>query len=300
MKLNEVFHTYDNPDYNTKFHPVKSGDQFRFFHGFRDFHHAVEVAKYGLSGKEFADRVYSYEGDNNPYGLFVTLDFKKASDFVGAYGGQAVLEFVADLEELEAPVWPGGGYTVQGQMAQYFGHGRTGRLKRKERAKDAEAETEEQIAKDRHGDLDHIKASEKKYLAYMLTNSSEHQALYVGDLDPKRIAAIHVRKSYQDPWQRLSRTEFLNLYGELEFKTKKRDKVFAPHEDFDGEEFLRRMSKERGDHIPTTLGHLWNDILTTPSNQRTRQFLGYFENYLWPRQYKDAILWFKRYYGRKS
>jgi len=77
----EAHHSYDNPDWDTKFQPLKKDDTFRVFHGFNNFRDAYRAAVYGLTGREYADRRYSYEADNNPYGLFVTLHLKKAGDF---------------------------------------------------------------------------------------------------------------------------------------------------------------------------------------------------------------------------
>ena len=101
--------------------PLKDTDVVRVYHGFYDNKYAYQFCKYGASGKELTSRVYSYESNNNPYGLFVTSNFKKAKDFSRPYNGLAVIiEFNARVKDLEAPVWPGGGYTVQGQMSHYW------------------------------------------------------------------------------------------------------------------------------------------------------------------------------------
>ena len=75
------------------------------FHGFHDVSEALTAAKHGLSGAEKADRRYSYEFSNNPKGLFVTMSLDVAKEFTS----KVIMEFVAREDQLEAPVWPGGG-----------------------------------------------------------------------------------------------------------------------------------------------------------------------------------------------
>src|SRR5882672_11349947 len=99
----EAHHSYDNPDWDTKFQPLKSKDTLRVFHGFHSFRDAYRAAIYGLTGRERADRRYSYEFDNNPHGLFVTLSLKAAREFTGSYEDQVIMEFVANESDLEAP-----------------------------------------------------------------------------------------------------------------------------------------------------------------------------------------------------
>jgi hypothetical protein len=299
----EALHSYDNPDWQTKFQPVKSGDTFRVFHGFRDFPHALAVAQHGLSGKDRADRAYSYEFDNNPHGLFITLSFKVAAEFVGGYDEQCIMEFVARLDELEPPVWPGGSYTVQGQMAQYFGHGAKGRRARKQRARDAEQETRQRMQGD-NPDLEHVRQSEQQYLAALLTASREYQALFVGDLAAERIAAFHVRPKgsrYDASWERLSRAEFIERYRER--KVERSTRVFGPAEAFDGDAFIERLSKRFTKHpnsreIEQSIANLYQSVMQ--AEKPTQAFLSLFGNYLWPRQYKPAFLWMRRRFGRET
>jgi hypothetical protein len=113
-----------NPDILllTKEEPLKDNDTIRVYHGFNDFDDAIIAVKYGLSGKEKARRIYSYEANNNPYGLFVTLDFEKAKDFSHPRkdGTVVVFELNVKVSDLEAPVWPGGAFTTPGQYSQYW------------------------------------------------------------------------------------------------------------------------------------------------------------------------------------
>lgn len=65
--------------------PIKDSDTIRVYHGFRDFNDTYEACKIGLSGTDRTKRIYSYEYVNNPQGLFVTINFKTAKEFTGAY-----------------------------------------------------------------------------------------------------------------------------------------------------------------------------------------------------------------------
>lgn len=307
----EALHAYDSPDDpDTKFQPIRKGDQLRVFHGFNSLDDAVRAASKGLSGRYRADRRYSYESDNNPYGVFVTLSLKKAQEFVSPVQDQAIMEFTARTEDLEAPVWPGGGYTVQGGYAQYFGHGREGRRKRMDRRKAAEKEAEDFVRTRPH--LKHVADSDSKYLARMLTYSEEYQALFVGDLSPSQIDAFWVRPkgaAYNAPLERLTPEQFLDRYKNHKVdhpnphdSAGPRWTAFQPGDEFDPERFIDGLmatvlrTKSREDALKS-LGNLWRFTGTSESG-RMASFVSQFKNYLWPRQYKGAFLWMKRQFGR--
>jgi hypothetical protein len=303
MLLAELHHAYDDPDVETTFRPLKTGDTVRVFHGFHRFDHALEIAKYGMSGKERVARLYSYENDNNPHGLFITMKFKIAADFVGAYVEQCIMEFTSNFDDMEAPVWPGGSYTVQGEQEQFFGHGATGRAKRRQRGREAEQEVVDTLARRDDPRLAHIGQSDKKNLAFLLTNTREYQALFVGDLHPDAITAFYIRPSgarITDPWSRLSRQDFIAKYGAIKIKTDKHMRLFAPTESFDGEQFLERLSARmnRGSmkvDANEIVGNIWSTEIAKSANPK-QGFLRFFTNYLWPRQYADALRWMKRTY----
>jgi hypothetical protein len=282
--LGEAHHAYDTLDWQTSFAPIKTGDTLRVFHGFRDLHHAVDIAKHGTSGKLKADRVYSYEYDNNPHGLFITLSLKVATEF-----GKWVMEFNAKTDELQPPVWPGGSYTVQGQMERYFGHGNKGRLARQQAAQDAEARSASSQSP-------HVQQSDQKNLALMLTGTREHQALYVGDLSAHAITAFYVSPvpfHYKAPYERLSVAEFLARYGNETHRDDNDRKMFQPTEQFDPKMFLDRMALYlRDDDVTETFRSLWDDVVRSKNPKAT--FLSHLQNFLWPRQYGDAFRWMKR------
>jgi hypothetical protein len=306
-ELLEAHHEYENPtSLDTKFQPLKAGDTVRVFHGFRDLPHAVDACRHGISGKERAQRVYSYEYDNNPKGLFVTLSFKVAAEF-----GGTIIEFVARSEELEAPVWPGGSYTVQGQMAQYFGHGAKGRAARNARRKDARAETQADFS--RRSDPErwaHVTGSDDMLTANMLLNSTEHQALFIGDLDPKRIAAVYTRdrNTIDSPYTKHTVADFLAANAEAKGSKDSRldDRVFGPAERFDGETFIERMNQKFGGFSKRRdtgeiIKSIWlNQIVSAPAGKRARAFLDMLGPYMWPGQYRDAMLWMKATWGMQE
>ena len=112
--LDEV--KYINPKDYENYKPIKDSDTIRVYHGFYSFNDVQKVLSTGLSGKEKARRIYSYESGNNPNGLFVSVDFKVASKF--ATSG-VVIEFSTKVFDLEAPIWVDGrSYFVQGEIGR--------------------------------------------------------------------------------------------------------------------------------------------------------------------------------------
>jgi hypothetical protein len=65
--LNEVRYININDIENEN--PLHDSETIRVYHGFNDFKDVEIILKNGLSGKENARRIYSYEIGNNPYGL---------------------------------------------------------------------------------------------------------------------------------------------------------------------------------------------------------------------------------------
>ena len=304
--LKEAHHEYDNIDYKTEFKPLKKNDTFRVFHGFYLMSDAVHTAKYGLTGAEYADRRYSYESNNNPKGLFVTLKLDVAKEF----SSQVIIEFVAREDELEPPVWPGGGYTVQGQMAQYFPHGAAGRAARAARRKESGKETENSIRKNPN-DMKHVMFSDDRYKAMLLFASREHQALYMGHLNPSRISAFWVsdqpqRDGKYATWSRLSVQDFLEKYGTKEEKRSyEKDvsrRVFAPEDNFDPELFKERITKairsNSEDANPDELMRdIYNFYLKDGQGRRVERFQQVMHHYLWPKQLGPALRWIVKNYS---
>ena len=139
--LCEDVRTFNSKDWesHSNENPIKETDKIRVYHGFSQFRNGLLAAKYGITGKERAKRVYSYESGNNPKGLFVTTDFKVAKEFSSGTPF-VIVEFDTLYNNLESPTWVGGrGYYVQGEYTQSFKSGdeRTAQMmQNRERAKD--------------------------------------------------------------------------------------------------------------------------------------------------------------------
>lgn len=256
----EFIYTEDKP-------AIKDTDILRVFHGFRDLDHAVSACRYGLSGKSRVGRVYSYEADNNPLGLFVSTDPSIAKEF-----GSYIIEFHAKVNELESPVWPSGSYTVQGEYAQYFG----GDEKKREEARE--------IARKRalESNIPSITQSDRPELAAQLLQG-ELQALFVGDLTPNRITKIFDR----DTGKMYTRNEFLKLYKTHSFTNEEakraKNRLFQVNENFDPELYIQRLNKRYGGKFK--LGK--NEIARALRNE-DEYGLG---RHLWPKQIPAAMAW---------
>jgi hypothetical protein len=201
--LNEVRYidtTYPNINKET---PILDNETIRVYHGFNRFEDVETVLKNGLSGKERARRIYSYESGNNPYGLFVTVDFDVVKRNFAHSG--VIIEFSTKVSDLEAPVWVGGrSYFVQGEYTKSF--------------KDMdEREQQRLINRQKAGEspYDYISKSDRPELADVIFDNPERQALYVGDLNPNMIKAVwynevlHKERRTNGEWVRLSRKQFI-------------------------------------------------------------------------------------------
>jgi len=279
--------------------PLKDTEVIRVYHGFYNNHHAYQFCKYGASGKELASRVYSYERNNNPYGLFVTSQFKTAKEFSRESDGLAIIiEFHAKVKDLEAPVWPSGRYTVQGDMAQSWkGDGRKDQMADRERGR---LKTRDDIKKSNDSDLDFAKKSDRPELAQSLFDSREYQALFVGDLDPNMIRAVWVYEGKNSPqletFKRITRQEFLNSYKRLDNEKPRgnddhpADKVYIPNEDWKGmDDFVKRYVKksECDEEAAQYVKDFIVDAMKTEGRKRDLIFT--IKKNLWPKQLKQAI-----------
>lgn len=277
--------------------PFDKSDTITVYHGFRDIDDAILIGKYGTSGAKRVSRVYSYENDNNPRGLFVTPYLKIAERF-----GNIIFEFDARFIELEPPVWPGGSFTVQGGLSQYWGHGRAGRANRSTAQQNLRKTYREKSTEE------FIKNSDDPLLAMTLTGMGESQALFIGHLNSNRIKRVHLRdidrktRSYTSDWYSISLGEFLEKFPSDKYeKTEKfmdaESKIFQPDEQFDGNEFLIRLSKEFGyGNIETSLGNIWKIEILHSKKNAIQNFKSTFDIWLWPKQMPDAFNWLKKKY----
>ena len=232
--LNEV--RYINIKNMDNEQPLIDTETLRVFHGFNKFDDVEKVLKSGLSGKERARRIYSFESGNNPYGLFVSVDFNVIKRAGFAHSG-VIIEFSTKISDLEAPVWVGGrSYFVQGEYTKSF--------------KDMdEREQQRLINRQKAGEspYDYISKSDRPELADVIFDNPERQALYIGDLNPNMIKYVwyneklHKENRTNGEWVRMTRKEFIN---KLKLNTKNDSFLkYLPNDDFNFEEFVDKYFK---------------------------------------------------------
>lgn len=232
--LNEV--RYINIKNMNNEQPLIDTETLRVFHGFNKFDDVEKVLKSGLSGKERARRIYSFESGNNPYGLFVSVDFNVIKRAGFAHSG-VIIEFSTKISDLEAPVWVGGrSYFVQGEYTKSF--------------KDMdEREQQRLINRQKAGEspYDYISKSDRPELADVIFDNPERQALYIGDLNPNMIKYVwyneklHKENRTNGEWVRMTRKEFIN---KLKLNTKNDNFLkYLPNDDFNFEEFVDKYFK---------------------------------------------------------
>lgn len=254
--------------------PLKDDETIVVYHGFNRFNEALLAAKFGLSGKERAQRIYSYETVNNPNGLFVTVSFFIAKEFAG---GGAIVEFATKVSDLEAPVWAGkGSYFVQGEY--------TGSFKSPEEREQQRLNYRQQHAQSQYPA---ISQSDRPELAYSLFDTKERQALFTGDLNPNMIRAFWVNEKLKNErltngtWERISPREFVKRYYNEEafdeyihtFKGSekrrsekfysKEGKAFQPADDFSDEKF-KNFIEDKGYDYTEFIQHYvqnWDDYI---------------------------------------
>jgi hypothetical protein len=252
--------------------PLSDTETLRVFHGFNNFDDVKTVMKFGLSGKERAKRIYSFEVGNNPYGLFVTVDFNVIKRAEFANSGVAI-EFTTKVSDLESPIWVGGrSYFVQGEYTLSFKNM-------------DEREQQRLINRQKAGEspYDYISKSDRPELADVIFDNTEKQALYIGDLNPNMIKyvwyneVLHKEQRINGEWVRMTRKEFIN---KVNINTKN-DKFFKylPNDDFNLEEFVEKYYKGNYNH-PTL--QLFLKYYTNDENELKMN--GFF-----PKQIKQII-----------
>ena len=218
--------------------PLKDNETIRVYHAFNNPQDLYDILKFGTSGKLRAKRIYSYEANNNPKGFFVSIDFKTVKGF-----GQYIMELHTRVSDLEAPVWPSGSYTVQGEYSKYWDE-------ENPREKGTEAARE----KAKQSKEDYIRNSDRPELADSLYNNYEKQALFVGELDANSIRAIWVNKDMKkdgrySTYDRMSVKEFLKTHPSKP-SSEHRFKIFTPREECDVDVMLKRFN-QRFDRMST-------------------------------------------------
>lgn len=118
--MNEVRYVNTRYPQSKEETPLSDAETIRVYHGFNKFDDVEKTLTSGLSGRERAKRIYSFEAGNNPRGLFVSVDFETLKNAGFAHSG-VIIEFSTKVSNLEAPVWVGGrSYFVQGEYTKSF------------------------------------------------------------------------------------------------------------------------------------------------------------------------------------
>lgn len=278
----------DRPGYADDHEPIRDDDIIRVFHGFSDPAGAMLAITRGLSGKDRVIRRYSYETNNNPRGLFVTPDPKAAKEFTGSLGPAVIIEFMAHASDLEAPVWPTGGYVGQGGKSGVF----TSRLDR-ESGRKRQRELHRQS---RHAS---VAQSDRPEMAAWMLQGGESQALFVGNLNPNQIKAVWVadpdergyqRHTSRAEYRRLSPRKFLQQYkGVIEPAKAKHRRVFQPNDPFVPKTFLKRLAAELG--FKRDVDDLTDALEGMLKKRPRREWSTELERYLWPKQIPKAMRW---------
>lgn len=253
---------------------IKDSDTVRVYHGFNRFSDVENVLKTGLSGKENARRIYSYESGNNPYGLFVTVNFEKIKRGGFAHSG-VIIEFTSKISDLEAPVWVGGrSYFVQGEYTKSF--------------KDLDEREQQRLInrqKEGQSPYDYISKSDRPELAATIFDNPENQALYVGDLNPNMIKYVwyneilHKNRKTNGEWVKYTRKDFVK---KLNIDTKNdRYLKYLPNDDFDFDEFVKTYYD--GDYNDSDLLYFLRR-LDRPSIEYDLKNMGFF-----PKQIRQLV-----------
>lgn len=239
--------------------PIKDNDTIRVFHG-TDLKNAVQIAMEGVSGQKWTPRKYSYEQGMNPIGLFVSTDFDLVKEFANPFQGgrdknaSVIIEFTAKASDLDTPVWNG--------QDSYFGQYSNPQPFRDKAERDAQKE--KYNIKAQNHEKDYIRNSDNPAMAKNIFDNNEHQALFIGNLNPNMIKRFWV-KAYQaqksiameQQYTPMKRSDFLKKYANTEFYNgRDRDgtqkfsqfksyKLYQPNDDFKGfEDFAKRFVED--------------------------------------------------------
>jgi hypothetical protein len=278
-----------NPAYDAKETPLKDGERIRVYHAVNQEIYALSMIQNGFSGQEYARRIYSYEHGNNPKGVFVSVDFKLVAKNFASSG--IIIEFDANTNELEAPVWKGqDSYFVQGQYTQSFSSDEERQAEMLRKREMHKNHPDEKIAK-----------SDRPELAQSVFENYEKQALFVGHCNPERIKAVWVHEQLfynrmtSGDWKRISKKQFMQDFGKqikdkhdkLEYRSRglynqdydeRAGRIFKPDEDFSFKkviDYLKNKWKSKSIEIDK---HLMYAVRDSDSQKRL----------MWPKQIEQV------------
>lgn len=291
-------------EYNQE--PIKNGEKIRVFHGC-ELQTACQIAIEGTSGKTYHPRQYSYESGMNPLGIFVTTDFEVAKRFGVSNTGMCIIEFTADTNDLESPVWNGQGtYFGQGTNPMPFKNADERNAQKMQYRKDAQNLEDDYYYVDgkKHNlSMSHVRNSDKPELANSIFMNNEHQALFMGDLNPNMIKRIWVNlpgdNGYvhtSNAYRPMSVREFLKTFGNKEwidydygrnrkYKIKK-TRLFDPAENVNSfDDLIDRLYSKENNYFKTReeAAQCLKDqgMLQSPPSDYAYDTIKYE---LWPRQ----------------
>lgn len=280
--------------------PIKNGESIRVFHGC-NLETAINACINGLSGQVRVPRKYSYENCMNPKGLFVTTDFNVAKDFAYDVNTMVIIEFTANSNDLDTPVWNGSySYFGQGSNPKPFSN-REEREKQKQAYKDAAKNSE----------YSYVRDSDNPAMAERIFSNNEHQALFVGNLNPNQIKRFWVNKNGDRTYIPLSRKDFYLKFGNSEVKYNDysktyskiyKEKAFLPNEDFTSiEDMVRRDLENHFQRIPSARKRInaeerikedtidYENALKDALETKNYDILYDFESFLYPKQMKQLF-----------
>lgn len=306
-KVNEVRYIDTNNRYKKnlmdvyyKQEPIKNGESIRVFHGC-NLETAINACINGLSGQVRVPRKYSYENCMNPKGLFVTTDFNVAKDFAYDVNTMVIIEFTANSNDLDTPVWNDSySYFGQGSNPKPFSN-REEREKQKQAYKDAAKNSE----------YSYVRDSDNPAMAERIFSNNEHQALFVGNLNPNQIKRFWVNKNGDRTYIPLSRKDFYLKFGNSEVKYNDysktyskiyKEKAFLPNEDFTSiEDMVRRDLENHFQRIPSARKRInaeerikedtidYENALKDALETKNYDILYDFESFLYPKQMKQLF-----------
>lgn len=279
---------------------INNNESIRVFHGC-SIDTALDICSNGTSGKVYHPRTYSYESGMNPLGIFVTIDFEQAKKFGYHPSTMCILEFTAKASDLEVPVWNGQGtYFAQGSNPQPFRNAEERKAQKKRydvNAINTKDDDYWDYSKNRLEKIDksYIRNSDKPSLASSIFNDTEHQALFMGDLNPNMIKNVWVLKSGDKQYRKYPRKYFVRLFGKKTKNNVKRGKcsgrIFNPNDNVSSyKDILNRILDEYSNETITREKLLSNlqGIGLADNPPTTDTAISYIGRNVWPKQIIQA------------
>ena len=280
--------------------PIKNGESIRVFHGC-SLETAVNACVNGLSGQIKAKRKFSYEYTMNPKGLFVTTDFEVAKDFAYDHNILVIIEFTAKSNDLDTPVW--------NDSSTFFGQGSNPQPFKNRSEREQQKQKYQDDAK--KSDNEYVRNSDNPAMAERIFDNPEHQALFVGNLNPNQIKRFWIKKNGDRTFIPLSRKDFYLKFGNSEVKWDDRtrtyskvykEKAFLPNEDFTSiEDMVRRDLENYFQRIPSARKRInveervkedtidFKNEIKNALETKNYDNLYDFEYYLYPKQMKQLF-----------